>query len=179
MTRMKDPKTGREQDVSEAAVKDFSHIGWVVVPNEEPVAEKPVAEEKSAPAAEKKEESSAGKTQKQLFEDIASDLDAPREDYGEKYESWNPEKVGEQIVGEVIQLGRQVPTKFGENDLISVKPEDGSDPVTVWNSKMLEKLFQEVSVGDFVGIRFDGRKPSGKGNPYKDFKVSHKKSAPK
>ena len=40
MVKMRDPKTEKELDVAEASVKDFSHIGWVIVPTEEPKAEK-------------------------------------------------------------------------------------------------------------------------------------------
>ena len=83
---------------------------------------------------------------------------------------WEPTEVGATLTGVVVEIKKDLPTRFGKNDLIVVETEAG-EILGVWTKKRLAKDFARLKVGSAIGLVYRGKRPGGQKTPYDDFDV--------
>lgn len=86
---------------------------------------------------------------------------------------WEPEEVGEQVVGRIAFI-EYIDTKNGEMPILAIDTKDGTR-VRVWcgRNRLRKQLARtKVQPGDALGIRYEGMKePKSGGNAYFDYRV--------
>jgi len=99
-------------------------------------------------------------------EEISEELDEAEE----RHPTWPADETesGEKLIGEVVRIGE------GPNGRLMVVQDVRTDEkLTVWESKALQDLMEDVSAGDRVGLKFRGWRKSSAGQDYKDIQSVH------
>lgn len=99
-------------------------------------------------------------------EEISEELDEAEE----RHPTWPGDETesGEKLIGEVVRTGE------GPNGRLMVIQDARTDEkLTVWESKALQDLMEDVSAGDRVGLKFRGWRKSSAGQEYKDLRYVH------
>ena len=107
------------------------------------------------------------------MEDLSERLKEQLEYQAIRGEKWDP-KPGDSLLGKVIKRDK-IPTsrkdKAGnviESDMVVIEDAAGKR-WTVWEKTALNKFFEDVKVGNQVGLMFVGEKATKKGlNPFKN-----------
>jgi hypothetical protein len=108
----------------------------------------------------------------QKIDKSASPLDAIRAARARTELDWEPQEVGEQVVGFVAAI-EYMATKNGETPRIALDTEDGTR-VLIWcgRTRLRRQLARnKVQPGDGLGIRYEGSKTAASGNTYFDYRV--------
>ena len=106
------------------------------------------------------------KLERNVWEDVNPAQDKQTE------EPWYPEIVGEEIIGTYLYK-KECMGKYSQN--IYLLEEEKTDKIrSVFGCAVLDKLFDYVEEGEYIKITFEGRKTTGNGNEFKDFKVQRR-----
>jgi len=98
--------------------------------------------------------------------EISDELDEAEE----RHPKWPGDETesGEKLIGEVVRTGE------GPNGRLMVIQDAQTDrKLTVWESKALQDLMENVNAGDRVGLKFRGWRKSSAGQRYKDIQHVH------
>jgi len=102
--------------------------------------------------------------------DWAGEISDELDEAEERYPKWPGDETesGEKLIGEVVRTGE------GPNGrLIVVQDAQTDKKLTVWESKALQDLMENVNAGDCVGLKFRGWRKSSAGQQYKDIQHVH------
>ena len=99
------------------------------------------------------------------WEDVIPEQDKQTE------EPWYPEIVGETLTGTYLYKKESM-GKY--NQTIYIIEDETGKLQSVFDCKVLHNLFEYIDEGDFIKITFEGRKTTGNGNEFKDFKVQRR-----
>ena len=90
------------------------------------------------------------------------------------------DEIGDTCEGEFVEFNEGVPSKFGEEDNLILKGDDG--PICIRCTTKLKAIIKDnieaFVEGARVTIKFSGEIPSAKGNPTKDYEVDVEPAAP-
>lgn len=99
------------------------------------------------------------------WEDVIPEQDKAKE------ELWSPEVVGETLTGTYLYKKESM-GKY--NQTIYIIEDETGKLQSIFDCKVLNNLFEYIDEGDFIKITFKGRKTTGNGNEFKDFKVQRR-----
>ena len=79
-------------------------------------------------------------------------------------------EIGDEVQGIVVEMG-EVTLEDRNAGYIHIKSEKGVG--TLWLGKVLTEavIKNNVSKGDYIGVKFLGLKPARKGSPYRNYDV--------
>lgn len=100
----------------------------------------------------------------EVFEEIEKELEKAQL----TRPNWEP-KEGDTLLGVIVRIDH-IKTEKIDNDLMEIKPSDGSGEVTVWKSQLLKELFEKAKLGDNVGLKYLGKIKSDAGRTYKNIR---------
>jgi len=105
-----------------------------------------------------------GGVKMEVFDEIEKELEKAQP----TRPNWEP-KEGDTLVGQIARIDH-IKTEKIDNDLMVIKPSDGSEEVTVWKSQLVRELFEKAKLGDNVGLKYLGKLKSDAGRTYKNIK---------
>lgn len=111
-------------------------------------------------------------TQKKKDDEV-NPLDQIKGNLAREEIDWEPDEVGEQLVGFVAGI-EYIETKNGEMPVVAVDTEDGTRVKVYCGRTRLRKQLarNKIQPGDALGIRYEGsKKPKSGGNEYFDYRV--------
>lgn len=84
---------------------------------------------------------------------------------------WKPEEDGDQITGEVIDLGQTEWEDGKTSDYIVITSEEDNNDYKTPAHTTLERLIKRVNIGDRIRITFIGMDVSKNGNNFFNYKL--------
>lgn len=79
-------------------------------------------------------------------------------------EVWNKEEA---LEGELVKIESDIGPK--KSKMYTFKTEDGE--IKIWGSTVLDNKLEDISEGQYLKIKYNGKRKSGTGNEYHDFSV--------
>lgn len=88
--------------------------------------------------------------------------------------SWQPERDGDELFGQLVAVNESAPTKYGSAPVVTIRKPDG-EMVSLWLlHAVLRREFERAMprLEEYVLVRYQGRvEPDGEGRPYENYAV--------